>query len=197
MTCRVRVGSGRKGWRLPSVDELTTLLLPKPFDPTVTPALPPGHPFDLSNMAPGVSVWSSTADPSAVYVVGLAQGNNGGHPARLFASELHLVRTRAGGAITVSSPERKREAGFTLIELTGVIAARADWPPAARQAGAARNGESRERRYDPPESVPGWCRVRANGGQMAETLRGAPAGSRLVPDAGGAGPLLDAIYCAA
>ena len=35
------------------------------------------------------------------------------------------------------------------------------------------------------------------GGQMAETLRGAPAGSRLVPDAGGAGPLLDAIYFAA
>jgi len=75
--CFLGSKGGRKGWRLPSVDELTTLLLPKPFDPTFTPALPPGHPFDLSNMAPGASVWSSTADPSAVYVVGLAQGNLG------------------------------------------------------------------------------------------------------------------------
>jgi hypothetical protein len=75
ISCFLRSSGGRKGWRLPSVDELTTLLLPTPFNPTFTPALPPGHPFDLSNIALGASVWSSTADPSAVYAVGLAQGN--------------------------------------------------------------------------------------------------------------------------
>ena len=53
LECMSRTVSGRKGWRLPSVNELTSLL-----DMTNTdPALPTGHPF--SNVLPS-HYWSAT-----------------------------------------------------------------------------------------------------------------------------------------
>src|SRR5437773_10715904 len=41
-----RTVGGRKGWRLPSVHELASLVDPNNVDPSMlTPALSPGHPF--------------------------------------------------------------------------------------------------------------------------------------------------------
>jgi hypothetical protein len=60
--CTSRTTGGRKGWRLPSVHELNSLI-----DPSVSapgPALPPGHPF--ANF-PSSFYWSATtvaADPT-------------------------------------------------------------------------------------------------------------------------------------
>lgn len=55
--CLNRTTGGRKGWRVPAIFELASLI-----DPTVTaPAamLPPGHPFKLPRY---VWLWSSTRD---------------------------------------------------------------------------------------------------------------------------------------
>jgi Protein of unknown function (DUF1566) len=64
LACGTRVHSNRLGWRLPSLDELTSL-----FDPTITtpPRLPSGHPF-LNVVG---SYWTSTedADPNLHFVV--------------------------------------------------------------------------------------------------------------------------------
>ena len=50
---------GRGGWRLPKMEELTSLI-----DPSETfPPLPQGHPFDLSNITG--DVWSATTVPIA------------------------------------------------------------------------------------------------------------------------------------
>lgn len=48
---------GRKGWRLPSISELASLV-----DPTQTnPALPLGHPFTFPNITVNYAyVWSAT-----------------------------------------------------------------------------------------------------------------------------------------
>jgi hypothetical protein len=56
LTCANKSVGGRKGWRLPSMPELASLV-----DPTVTPAptLPPGHPFTNVQSA---SYWSATAN---------------------------------------------------------------------------------------------------------------------------------------
>jgi len=51
--CYTRLVGGRKGWRLPTIEELASLV-----DPTqVSPALPAGHPF--TNVVE-VSFWSAT-----------------------------------------------------------------------------------------------------------------------------------------
>lgn len=55
LICNDRATGGRKGWRVPTVQELASLV-----DPVVTspgPALPPGHPFvDVQS----VSYWSAS-----------------------------------------------------------------------------------------------------------------------------------------
>jgi len=75
--CASRTTGNRKGWRLPSVHELASLLDPSPGVPP--PLLPPGHPFTTG--ATGVqsaSYWSATAFkflPSNVWVVDFLTGN--------------------------------------------------------------------------------------------------------------------------
>lgn len=66
--CRTENTGGRMGWRLPTVEELSSLLdlSPGPSDP----GLPPGHPFDLRNASP--FFWSSSVDdfdPTRAYAV--------------------------------------------------------------------------------------------------------------------------------
>jgi len=67
---------GRKGWRLPTVPELASLV-----DPTQSsPALPSGHPFQ--NVQAGI-YWSSTetADPPGnAWYVGMYGGGTGWSP---------------------------------------------------------------------------------------------------------------------
>ena len=74
--CTKRTVGGRKGWRLPSVHELASLV-----DPSVVasgPTLPPGHPFsDVQTSSP---YWSGTSDadtPTDAWLVGFASGGVG------------------------------------------------------------------------------------------------------------------------
>jgi len=69
--CASRTIGGRKGWRLPSVHELASLV-----DPSVVPGptVPTGHPF--TNVQPG-HYWSATAlagKPSFAWNVGFIMG---------------------------------------------------------------------------------------------------------------------------
>lgn len=61
--CHDKVVGGRKGWRLPSISELTSLV-----DASRTgPALPEGHPFINIKFGPGIfnlRYWSSSAFPA-------------------------------------------------------------------------------------------------------------------------------------
>lgn len=55
--CTSRTTGGRKGWRLPSVHELASLIDP---NAQASPMLPPGHPFNDVQGA-GSGYWSATA----------------------------------------------------------------------------------------------------------------------------------------
>lgn len=58
--CHIREVGGRLGWRLPTVEELASLI-----DPSQTsPALPEGHPFLNTHVGPGHTYWTQTTDPS-------------------------------------------------------------------------------------------------------------------------------------
>jgi Protein of unknown function (DUF1566) len=57
--CRFENTGGRQGWRLPSIEELSSLLdLSSPT--AVSPGLPTGHPFDLREGSP--YFWSASVD---------------------------------------------------------------------------------------------------------------------------------------
>lgn len=58
---------GRKGWRLPTVAELTSLIDPAQANPVpvAPPALPPGHPFDIQD---GYWTWTSETFASGEHV---------------------------------------------------------------------------------------------------------------------------------
>ena len=65
--CTSRTVGGRKGWRLPSVHELASLV--DPNNPGGNPDLPPGHPF--SNVQSSL-YWSATTfadDPTNAWFV--------------------------------------------------------------------------------------------------------------------------------
>jgi len=69
--CYGRAVGGRKGWRPPTIEELTSLI-----DPLVEAGakLPPGHPFDAGT----TNYWSSTTapdDPATAWFVRLASGD--------------------------------------------------------------------------------------------------------------------------
>jgi Protein of unknown function (DUF1566) len=63
--CYARIAGGRMGWRLPTVEELTSLLVETPTSnpQVIRAALPPGHPFIgiRSGDRPGSAYWSITA----------------------------------------------------------------------------------------------------------------------------------------
>jgi len=70
--CYQRTVGGRKGWRLPTIEELASLI--DPNNPTGNPDLPPGHPF--SNVQSS-SYWSAAtfaSDTSFAWVVNLGNG---------------------------------------------------------------------------------------------------------------------------
>ena len=56
--CTGRTTGNRKGWRLPSVHELTSLVNPT----QVSPALPPGNPFTNIQTAGFTGYWSATTN---------------------------------------------------------------------------------------------------------------------------------------
>jgi hypothetical protein len=64
--CMSRTTGGRKGWRLPSVFELASLV--DPSVPFPGPTLPPGHPF-LNVQAKYLSATTNASDPSEAWFV--------------------------------------------------------------------------------------------------------------------------------
>ncbi|MBI4481580.1 MAG: DUF1566 domain-containing protein [Acidobacteria bacterium] len=56
--CYFKSVGSRKGWRLPTIEELSSLVDPMQSDP----ALPPGHPFD--NVQTHTNYWSATTHPA-------------------------------------------------------------------------------------------------------------------------------------
>jgi hypothetical protein len=72
--CTSRTVGGRKGWRLPSVHELASLV-----DPSQSfPSLPPGHPF--TNTQTFFGYWSATTDavvPTGAWSVDFGGGGVG------------------------------------------------------------------------------------------------------------------------
>jgi hypothetical protein len=53
--CRIKFTGGRYGWRLPAIEELSSLIT---IDSSGNLALPSGHPFELGNSPDGF--WSAT-----------------------------------------------------------------------------------------------------------------------------------------
>ena len=73
--CLRRGTGGQMGWRLPSIHELTSLVVPG--NPAGGPDLPAGHPF--SNVQSS-SYWSATSDvgvPTNAWLVGFGNGGVG------------------------------------------------------------------------------------------------------------------------
>jgi hypothetical protein len=71
-SCNTRTVGGRKGWRLPGIQELASLF--DPNNPGGNPDLPPGHPF--SNVQSS-GYWSATTGafgPSVAWVVDFSNG---------------------------------------------------------------------------------------------------------------------------
>lgn len=88
---------GRKGWRLPKIEEYATLVDPTQEDP----ALPVGHPFTNIQVLDGGTYWSATSNPGipgeATYMV-FNSGNVGSRFKQLAGNEFHAwcVRGAAG-----------------------------------------------------------------------------------------------------
>lgn len=72
-TCAIKAVGGRKGWRLPSMPELASLIDPSVAAPG--PTIPPGHPFlDVES----TRYWAATTDaelPAEAWGVGFTGGN--------------------------------------------------------------------------------------------------------------------------
>jgi hypothetical protein len=67
LICVTKNVGGRKGWRLPSITELASLI-----DPTVAPAvpmLPVGHPFTNVQSSSAKGYWSATRNATISYLV--------------------------------------------------------------------------------------------------------------------------------
>jgi hypothetical protein len=88
--CRTENTGWRQGWRLPSVEELSSVLALSP--PPVGPGLPSGHPFDLRETSP--VFWSASVDDfdaSQAYAVTLVGEQPNVVPGvRTFPKNFHL-----------------------------------------------------------------------------------------------------------
>lgn len=62
--CNLRAVGNRRGWRLPTVQELTSLIDPSRRS---APTLPSGHPFNVTARVPYWSATSSGTDASQAY----------------------------------------------------------------------------------------------------------------------------------
>ncbi|MGA6826180.1 DUF1566 domain-containing protein [Nitrospira sp. NS4] len=91
--CTSHTTGGRKGWRVPSVHELASLVDPANHDP----ALPTGHPF--TNVQLDVAYWSGTFQQflGSVDVWGVYFSGSGSVPGFFaYTSPLHVWCVRGG-----------------------------------------------------------------------------------------------------
>jgi hypothetical protein len=98
--CRGIVVGHRQGWRLPTVEELSTLLdvTGGTFDQTFN--LPPGHPFMNVQPPPHPYYWSSTTSAqfqTAAYAVAFIPGDTGG-VLGIFKTEANWMWCVRGGS---------------------------------------------------------------------------------------------------
>ncbi|TFG64752.1 MAG: DUF1566 domain-containing protein [Nitrospirales bacterium] len=92
LECMARTVSGRKGWRLPAVNELASLI-----DMTNTnPALPTGHPF--SNVLPS-HYWSATTSANIPTLAWDAHFGNGEVARNTKPSYVFVWCVRGGGVL--------------------------------------------------------------------------------------------------
>lgn len=84
---------GRKGWRVPSIEELASLVDTSQGSPT-TPALPAGHPFNVLP-TPHWSATSNASDASRAWAVGFASGSVF-NPVKTATREVWCVRGGQG-----------------------------------------------------------------------------------------------------
>ena len=93
-TCATKNVGGRKGWRLPSMDELASLI-----DPSVFPslALPAGHPFTNVQAAP---YWSATTVAVSTSSAWLVDFNLGSVFTNAKTSPTYLWCVRGGGPLS-------------------------------------------------------------------------------------------------
>jgi len=85
---------GRRGWRTPTVNELSSLL-----DPSAnSPALPPGHPFQNVQFGFLEEYWTTTAfgSSSSRFILNFAQGGIGNTGAGL---SFHIWCVRGGQVV--------------------------------------------------------------------------------------------------
>jgi hypothetical protein len=71
-SCISKNVGGRKGWRLPAIAELTSLV-----DPTQNPALPAGHPFTTVLSARYISASTSRINTPSAWGVDFGEFGNG------------------------------------------------------------------------------------------------------------------------
>jgi hypothetical protein len=94
---------GRKGWRLPKIEELASLVDPTQEDP----ALPAGHPFANIQVLDGGPYWSATSNPGipgeALYVF-FGTGSVGSRFKQLPGSEFHAWCVRGGSGVIDGIP---------------------------------------------------------------------------------------------
>jgi hypothetical protein len=88
---------GRKGWLLPTIEELSSLI--DETVPTISgsPRLPVGHPFNLSSFSSPFEFWSSTTPPYDTTVAMAISLENGGVVGNFKASDQGSVWCVRGG----------------------------------------------------------------------------------------------------
>jgi hypothetical protein len=95
VTCNIKTIGNRKGWRLPTVHELASLI--DPNNPAGNPDLPPGHPF--TNVQSGI-YWSATSDAAFAthaWTVNFFFSNFAGGPETQVKTNENLVWCARGG----------------------------------------------------------------------------------------------------
>ncbi len=95
--CAARTIGGRLGWRLPSIQELASLI--DPDNPTGNPDLPPGHPFDIRN-GTYASATVDAANPANMWSMDLFQ-NQPGAILRPKGSPNMVLCVRGAGPLSV------------------------------------------------------------------------------------------------
>jgi len=92
--CNNRIVGGRKGWRLPTAQELTSLV--DPDNPTGNPDLPPGHPFSNVQSSDYWSATTNASNPTAAWFLDFSDGT-GGLALKTSATFVWCVRGGNGG----------------------------------------------------------------------------------------------------
>lgn len=115
--CRTATTGNRRGWRLPAVAELATLLDPT----TISPALPAGHPFGAISGTFWTSTQSSVSPGEAARVgmTAVVGGSISSAPKTSALTGGWCVRARDGGALAARDVEDAAPGWYQTLSATG------------------------------------------------------------------------------